>query len=282
MVEIGILQGRLTPSNGRGIQFFPFDNWENEFGIIKELGISYMEWIFDYDRYELNPIWTDDGCQKICRHITESDVSVRTVCFDYFMRRPFYKDFNMPKLYDENVKFLVHVSENLASIGGKYVEISLVDSAYIENEKEREAAIRYVQECADLVAPKGIILVLETNMRPGVFRQFLEDIGKKNVMANYDSGDSAGMGFDAKEEISSLKEYVGNVHLKDKPVNGISVALGKGDANFDGLFEELKKMNYSGGITLQVGRGDDGDEKKYIADQLKFMQDYCRKYGISF
>ena len=27
----GIMQGRLTEPRGRGIQFFPFENWEREF-----------------------------------------------------------------------------------------------------------------------------------------------------------------------------------------------------------------------------------------------------------
>ena len=31
MISFGIMQGRLTPSQGKGIQFFPFDHWEKEF-----------------------------------------------------------------------------------------------------------------------------------------------------------------------------------------------------------------------------------------------------------
>ena len=50
MRSYGIMQGRLTPSNGRGIQFFPFDNWQQEFITGSSIGLNEIEWIFDYDR----------------------------------------------------------------------------------------------------------------------------------------------------------------------------------------------------------------------------------------
>ena len=54
MLSFGIMQGRLTPANGRGIQFFPFENWENEFMDCARIGLDEIEWIFDYvDRRRL-------------------------------------------------------------------------------------------------------------------------------------------------------------------------------------------------------------------------------------
>ena len=49
--QIGIMQGRLTCPKGRGIQFFPFDNWENEFYKAEKLGLDEIEFIFDFDDY---------------------------------------------------------------------------------------------------------------------------------------------------------------------------------------------------------------------------------------
>ena len=50
--QIGIMQGRLTETKGRGIQFFPFENWENEFKVGKGVGIKEIEFIFDYNDYK--------------------------------------------------------------------------------------------------------------------------------------------------------------------------------------------------------------------------------------
>ena len=51
MITYGIMQGRLTPSQGRGIQFFPFENWRNEFYESAKLGLNEIEWIFDFDDF---------------------------------------------------------------------------------------------------------------------------------------------------------------------------------------------------------------------------------------
>lgn len=61
MRSIGIMQGRLTQPKGRGIQFFPFDNWIEEFKVAKEIGLKEIEFIFDYDNYKENPLWQDEG-----------------------------------------------------------------------------------------------------------------------------------------------------------------------------------------------------------------------------
>ena len=43
MISFGIMQGRLTPSQGKGIQFFPFDHWEKEFELGAMIGINEVE-----------------------------------------------------------------------------------------------------------------------------------------------------------------------------------------------------------------------------------------------
>lgn len=64
-MNFGIMQGRLTKPKGRGIQFFPFENWENEFWIAKEIGLNEIEWIFDFDNFKENPLWTSEGRKKL-------------------------------------------------------------------------------------------------------------------------------------------------------------------------------------------------------------------------
>ena len=56
MRSLGIMQGRLTSTLGRGIQFFPFEEWKEEFKAAQEIGIDEIEWIFDYPDYQKNPL----------------------------------------------------------------------------------------------------------------------------------------------------------------------------------------------------------------------------------
>ena len=50
--------------------------------------------------------------------------------------------------------------------------------------------------------------------------------------------------------------------------------LGEGSADFDDLFASIRKIGYSGGFTLQVARGDDGDEVNWIRQQAQFVRKY--------
>ena len=85
MRSLGIMQGRLTRTLGRGIQFFPFEEWKEEFKAAQEIGIDEIEWIFDYPDYQKNPLWTEEGRNEINTIIRDTGVKVHAVCWDYFL-----------------------------------------------------------------------------------------------------------------------------------------------------------------------------------------------------
>ena len=270
-MKIGIMQGRLTPSKGRGIQFFPFEEWKQEFCAGKEIGIQEIEWIFDYERYEENPIWTETGCQEICEAMADSGIIVRSVCFDYFMRRPFYKKKGERM---ENLAFFSQVLQGMARIKARLIEIPLVDDSSVQNREEREKALELARDMADLARLENIVVGFETDMPPGKFTDFFEEIGRDNVAANYDSGNSSGLGYDPVEEIASLGERIANVHIKDRLLGNGTVPLGTGSADFVNVFDTLKKVGYHESFILQAARGEDGSEKATIREQMKFVEGY--------
>ena len=89
MHPIGIMQGRLVLPRGRGIQFFPFEEWQDEFRLASEIKIDEIDFIFDLDRFQENPLWQNIG--KIQDAMKESGVKVRHICADFFMRKPFFR-----------------------------------------------------------------------------------------------------------------------------------------------------------------------------------------------
>ena len=274
-MPIGIMQGRLTPSNGRGIQFFPFGYWENEFSLGKEIGLDEIEWIFDYERHEENPLWTESGCHAVKTKIEGTGVKVHSVCFDYFMRRPFYKGRGT---YEENTEFFSRALDGMERIGASLIEVPLVDDSSIQTAEERKEALRFARDMADQAARKNIVVGFETDMPPGVFRAFLEDIGRENVAANYDSGNSSGLGYDHREEILSLGGLVANVHIKDRAFQNGTVQLGTGSADFEKVFSSLKDIGYHGSLILQAARWADGDEKATVQSQMRFVEACVAKY----
>ncbi len=270
--NIGIMEGRLTPSEGRGIQFFPFSNWEKEFYIAREIGLDEIEFIFDYDNYESNPIWNDSGIEKLKEVIKSTGVKVNSVCFDYFMRRPFFKStLEKDKLKQENKIILLKVISSMVQLDTKLIEIPLVDASSLSNETEKEEFKVFLIDVINS-SNEDIRIGLETDLPPKEFKQYLEDIALSNVGANYDSGNSSGIGYDVREEIAVLNKRIFNVHIKDRIYKGSTVKLGTGSADFSALFEELKKIGYEGSFILQAARGIDGNEANEIKEQMKFIE----------
>lgn len=282
MISFGIMQGRLTPSKGRGIQFFPFDNWEKEFIDCQKLGLDEIEWIFDYDRYDENPLWTNEGIESLKEIINTSGVKVRSVCFDYFMRRPFYKadEIELLTVRQENTEFVKHVLDAMKQVGASLLEIPMVDDSSVKTEDESQRVIGFLHDVLNIAKPMNIQIGCETDMPVGVFRSFIDEINDIDIFANYDSGNSSGLGYDHEVEILSLGEYIANVHIKDRMLHGTTVELGMGNADFDKVFSSLKRVGYNKSILLQAARDIDGDELNNISKQMGFVKDYCKKYGL--
>lgn len=279
--KIGIMQGRLTPPKGRGIQFFPFENWKREFYYAKEIGIAEIEFIFDYDRYKDNPLWTKTGREEIRKIINETGVAVNAVCFDYFMQRAFYKfGKEQEAVFEENLEIALNVIEAMKELDISLLEIPLIDASSIKKDDEWQKSKYFIERIAAGL-DSDIKLGLETDFPPEKFVEYLAQIDKKYVGANYDSGNSSGLGYNPLHEIICLDQQIFNIHIKDRKYNGTTMELGTGSADFDGVFEGLCKINYRGNFILQAARGEDGKEKETIKNQMLFIQRYLEKYGLN-
>lgn len=273
-MKFGIMQGRLTEPRGRGIQFFPFENWREEFTQGKKLGLDEIEFIFDYDRYQENPLWQGRG-EMVGTAVSESGVQVRSVCFDYFMRRAFYKKEGAEReaLLAENRKILQHVLTNMLVQGITLIEIPLVDDSSLQSASEASAFKKFL---LPIVAQTDVSISfgLETDLEPHRFVEYLESFGTERVGANYDSGNSSGLGYDPYEEIMTLGGRILNIHIKDRQYHGTTKQLGTGSADFCGFFRALCEIGYDGSLILQAARGVDGHEVENIAWQLRFVREW--------
>lgn len=272
--SIGIMQGRLTPSRGRGIQFFPFEGWDAEFSKAAQIGLDEIEFIFDLDRYTENPIWTKSGRERIKKLISSSGVRVNHVCADFFMRRPFFGADS--RVIEENIVFLKILLYNSAEIGAVNVEIPILDNSSLKTDEDEKCFVNAVGDSLSLAERLGLTISIEADLEPLRLLKLVKSFNSSSVFVVYDSGNSASLGYDCKEELNTLGSWIKNVHIKDRVRNGVTVTLGSGSVDFDRLFSGLKDINYQGGFTLQVARGSDGDEVETVKAQLNFLRRYIR------
>jgi hexulose-6-phosphate isomerase len=96
---------------------------------------------------------------------------------------------------------------------------------------------------------------------------------------NYDSGNSASLGYSPRDEFGAYGARVGSVHVKDRVLGGGTVPLGRGDADFLGLLEGLRRTEYAGDFILQAARGESGGEVELAKHNRAFVESWLGTFG---
>jgi L-ribulose-5-phosphate 3-epimerase len=248
------MQGRLSPPVGGKIQAFPREHWEKEFSAAASVGLSSIEWILE-SPLEPNPFWSEEGLARIRRQTGETGVRVDFVCADYFMESPFVR--MSPADLTRNQSVLLRAIDQCAALGAKGIEIPCIDASEIRSPQEEDELAAAIYTCLEHAAKHNIEIGLETSLPPDRFSKLLGRIGHSALRANYDSGNSASLGYDSAEEIDAYGRWINNVHIKDRSRKGGSVPLGTGNADIGKVLRLLKGAGYHGDFILQGARGTD-------------------------
>ncbi|WP_268544114.1 sugar phosphate isomerase/epimerase family protein [Candidatus Nitrosotenuis cloacae] len=275
-LQIGIMSGRLSPQIDNKIQLFPVDTWEDEFRIASVCGFDSIEWIFDQQK---NPILDEQGLSKMKELSNKFNVQINSICCDYFMEKLL---FNVSEFeLSLNLEILTKLIESCNKLGIQMLEIPLVDSSSLQTSNDENQIVTNLDKHISLAETNDIIFTFETDLQPKRFEGFLKKFTHTNIAANYDTGNSASLGYDVTEELSTLGSWITNIHIKDRLFRGKSVTLGTGNTNFDLFFSELKKIKYDGELIIQGARNDSQEQpettcKKY----LDFVKQYLHKYSL--
>ena len=268
--KIGVMQGRLLPKYKGRYQAHPIGYWEDEFEIAALLGLDLIEFILDYNDYEDNPLMSVSGCKEIKEISNQSGVHVKTVCADYFMDAPLHSDdMNVATLSAAVLKQLILNSQN---IGITDIIIPLVDQSSVATLESQDRFINALTPFLIDLEAQSINLNLETDLGPSEFKHLLAQIDSKRVTVNYDTGNSAGMGYDPEQEFAAYGDRITDIHIKDRVKDGFSVCLGQGSANFSKTFKCIQNYGYTGPFIMQAFRDDEGLE--IFKTQLTWLRSF--------
>ena len=271
--NIGFMQGRLSPMQGRKIQSFPWKNWKNEFEIGRKLNFKILEWTLDYKKLYSNPLMTEVGQKTIKNLCSKYDFKIPSLTGDCFKQKPFWKT-NLAKRVKLQKDFLNIVNQS-NKIGIKFIVLPLVDNGKIENRKQEVILINFLRKIYPVLKTNKIKILFEMNFKPKKCLKFIKNFNCKFIGINYDMGDNASYGFNPNEEISLYGKYIDNVHIKDRVINSTTVPLGEGSTDFQSIFKKLKKIKYKGNLILQGARSKNNQHafvlKKYRNFVLKHL-----------
>lgn len=272
-LKIGIMQGRLSQMiNGR-IQAFPYEYWEKEFKIASEINIKSIEWIID--EYK-NPITNEKKIIKIKNLMSKYNVEINSVCCDFFMDNLLFRISKDEQR--KNILVFKKLIKNAHTLGIKILELPLVDSSSIKNEEEEEELITNLKEITQDAKDFGILIGLETDYQPQKILKLLKKIDDDSIVLNYDTGNSASLGFNSKEELTLIGKYIKNIHIKDRKLHGSTVPFGEGDVDFDLFFSTLKNIDYKGDLILQGARIENESPEITCAKYRDFVMKYIERY----
>ncbi len=248
-MDIGLVQGRLSPPI-RGFQECPKD-WKREFVLLRQIGLTHIEWVVTAKSFSDNPIFFGNHRKK----------PINSICAD-----------NVVSTLITDEGFLNHNLSPICSASRKnninFVTIPLLeDSSVEEDEKLDKFCFVFKKICKKY---PDINFSLETEISLSKIPKLLNI--SENIFLTYDTGNTTSYNLSHEKYINSFYERISNVHIKDRTLQGETVAPLTGDTNFIKIFSLLKSKKYFGPFTLQTARGKPSKEFETIQKHFKTMR----------
>ncbi len=123
----------------------------------------------------------------------------------------------------------------------------------IRDEQDYEYSKKCLQYLCDEAAKYDIVIGYESLLGPEEFKKLADMVNRKNFGLYYDSQNySLFKGYDQIKILEEMYPYMVNqIHVKDGNNAMSGALLGKGDSNFNGTIDFLKKKNFQGYILLE-------------------------------
>ncbi len=274
---IGLMQGRLTSSNSGKIQEFPKSSWRSEFPLMNQLGISHMEWTVDWKDYKFNPIFLAHEQFEILQLCQENSVSITSITLDNLVEAPLgFKNYSTGKA--TSIIEFVWILDRLENTDVRILVVPLVKESGLSNFSDLQQLILLLPELESQVSSRSMKIAFECEFDLSILHYLVDCFSPfPNIGFNFDIGNSAAIGNNPETEVRLLGEKIFNVHIKDRNLNGKTVPLGQGNANFNVAFSTLKSVGYESRYILQAARSEEVSDFSLIMGYLEF----CEGFGIT-
>jgi hexulose-6-phosphate isomerase len=266
--DIGFVQGRLLPQSSRGYQVFPSENWFLEFSLAEERRLTHIEWVIDSFTFLDNPILTQT--RDVLELAKSTNIIVKVLCLDFLM------DFQVLGL------------DLVSTVAKRYCELAnesqiafllfpFVDrSSILRGNFSSRVASELLIDCASLLTNGTTKIMVEADLPPEQFAEWLGQLGIKEILVNYDIGNSASLGYDFRQEFEAYGALIAGLHIKDRYLFGGPAKLGQGNADWTGALKAWAAFRSSEGLTtMQTYRDLQG--VKVFDEQLALVRKVLRE-----
>lgn len=245
---IGIFQGRLTTTSNKVLQKFP-KNWEDEFKILKKLNYDYLEFFLEEKFNSHNPFWSQKSRSKIKKNINSSNLKKLIICDNYCLNKSFGDE--------KTFIYIEKILKILKNFEKKKLIIPFNNSINnLKKIKEDKNIMNNLKKIINYSIKHNIDLSFEADDFPKELVKYIKNLKKGNKLGfTFDIGNIYIKNSNINSLFIKYKKVINHIHLKDRDRFGGNTVLGNGLINFKAFFKLLKKLNYSGEITLETHRG---------------------------
>ena len=273
--KVGVMQGRLSPIIDNRIQQFPWDSWPNEFVLASKINIKLIEWTIDTFKFYENPLINLNQWDEINLIMEKNSISIPSVTCDYFMENPPWK--TDLKLVKEGISSILQGMRNIKS---KILVIPLVDNSSLPDSNSVKIIQKLFTDLIPEINQNKLQIAFECDLNPKKLSEFIDKFDRNYFGINYDIGNSSSLGFNPTEEFKAYGSRIINVHVKDRKLNGTTVPLGEGDADFLGIFRLLHEEDYQGNLILQTARSKEGKDSEVLVKYKNLVEDWWEEAKI--
>lgn len=250
------------------IQSFPVNTWKEEFNKAQDAGLSNIEWIFEVETEQHNPIKNDRGIREIRKQVQECGVEVNSICADWFMTHRLIH--NNAAINTVAKTKLIELINQASKLEITYIVLPFVDSSSLNTPEQIDSAIYFLSEFTSYAEVAGIELHLETDLPPHTLGDIFSKLDHPMIRANYDIGNSASNGYNPQEEFAAIGSKIGSIHIKDRLLHGTSVPLGAGAADISLCIKLIETSKFDRFLILQTARVPGLDETS-LANYNRFF-----------
>ena len=275
LAKVGVMQGRLSPMINNRIQQFPWDSWPNEFVLASKIDIKLIEWTIDTFKFYKNPLINLNQWEEINLIMEKNSISIPSVTCDYFMENPPWK--TDLKLVKEGISSILQGMRNIKS---KILVIPLVDNSSLPDSSSVKIIQKLFTDLIPEITQNKLQIAFECDLNPKKLSEFISKFDRNYFGINYDIGNSSSLGFNPTEEFKAYGSRIINVHVKDRKLNGATVPLGEGDADFLGIFRLLHEENYQGNLILQTARSKEGKDSEVLVKYKNLVEEWWEEAKI--
>lgn len=226
---IGIVQGRLTSSPIKRLQFFP-KNWSQEFKIAGQLGYNFIEFFTERKFNKKNPIWNSILIKRYLKLSKKYNLKTINFCDDYIISNSI-----------ETKKTQVYLSKLLINLRKLKIK-NLILPMYGKSNLNDKNYYKYVKPLKNIVnKSNNIKILIESNISPYEFFELKKKINSNKFLFLFDTGNRINLKRNMYQDFETMYHFIEHIHIKDKNINNENVKINSGLVDFNKFFKIIKK-----------------------------------------